>query len=635
MADSIIVKTTSQELKTVKVQILDDFYYGVPESTFAMIQHKPYIFYDFDKTGYSKWYPINYNKFVSKTINSPVSVISIELPIKIVSDVVEISFYGPDKKRISAHYDYAYDATNNTITLNFIDTVQGTIYVFMRDFDTQGDVRERFIADYGVTLDTINNENYMILDMSNIKLDSDGKLIVSTLDVSASSIPLLSTSTIAPINGTEEVNLSIRQTDGSIILDPIANKQFVVSKIETEELRAKTAEDNLNIKVDVEIVNRTEIDNQLLQSINAETDLRLANDNQLYTAMIDEITRATSAEEALQTNITTETITRTSHINQLQIDIETEYNRATLSETTLNTKIDDLNQSLNSDISAANIAIVSETNRAKNAEISLQTSLDAEILSRTNNDTQIISIVNTKANQETTYTKLETDDRIQTIIGAAPAALDTLAEIATQLSNDETAVASLTTTVSTKAPLDSPSFTGTVSGISKTMVGLENVDNTSDANKPISIATQNALSTTVSSVTQTTMMTELNMNAYRILSPVFDRYSEIVTSLTISQPTLTLNCQGGSQFYNMVLDTTITSLTVNGGMAANTAISITMILNQGTGGNKTITWPASFKWEGGVKPVLSTTAGAIDVVSAISYDRGVTYLAFLTAKGMI
>lgn len=44
-----------------------------------------------------------------------------------------------------------------------------------------------------------------------------------------------------------------------------------------------------------------------------------------------------------------------------------------------------------------------------------------------------------------------------------------------------------------KAPLASPTFTGTVSGITKSMVGLANVDNTSDANKPISTATQSAL----------------------------------------------------------------------------------------------------------------------------------------------
>lgn len=44
-----------------------------------------------------------------------------------------------------------------------------------------------------------------------------------------------------------------------------------------------------------------------------------------------------------------------------------------------------------------------------------------------------------------------------------------------------------------KAPLASPTFTGTVSGIDKTMVGLSNVDNTTDALKPVSTATQTAL----------------------------------------------------------------------------------------------------------------------------------------------
>lgn len=44
-----------------------------------------------------------------------------------------------------------------------------------------------------------------------------------------------------------------------------------------------------------------------------------------------------------------------------------------------------------------------------------------------------------------------------------------------------------------KAPINNPTFTGTVSGVTKAMVGLGNVDNTSDANKPISTATQTAL----------------------------------------------------------------------------------------------------------------------------------------------
>lgn len=49
------------------------------------------------------------------------------------------------------------------------------------------------------------------------------------------------------------------------------------------------------------------------------------------------------------------------------------------------------------------------------------------------------------------------------------------------------------TALNAKAPINSPTFTGTVSGITKAMVGLGNVDNTSDADKPVSSAQQAAI----------------------------------------------------------------------------------------------------------------------------------------------
>ena len=57
-----------------------------------------------------------------------------------------------------------------------------------------------------------------------------------------------------------------------------------------------------------------------------------------------------------------------------------------------------------------------------------------------------------------------------------------------------------------KANLASPTFTGTVSGIDKTMVGLGNVDNTSDANKPVSTATQTALNLKANTADVTTSL---------------------------------------------------------------------------------------------------------------------------------
>ena len=49
------------------------------------------------------------------------------------------------------------------------------------------------------------------------------------------------------------------------------------------------------------------------------------------------------------------------------------------------------------------------------------------------------------------------------------------------------------TALGLKANLASPTFTGTVSGITKAMVGLSNVDNTADSAKPVSTAQQTAI----------------------------------------------------------------------------------------------------------------------------------------------
>jgi len=57
----------------------------------------------------------------------------------------------------------------------------------------------------------------------------------------------------------------------------------------------------------------------------------------------------------------------------------------------------------------------------------------------------------------------------------------------------DTSLLATTSDVALKAPIDNPTFTGTVSGVTKSMVGLSNVDNTTDLDKPISSSTQTAL----------------------------------------------------------------------------------------------------------------------------------------------
>jgi hypothetical protein len=64
------------------------------------------------------------------------------------------------------------------------------------------------------------------------------------------------------------------------------------------------------------------------------------------------------------------------------------------------------------------------------------------------------------------------------------------------------------TALALKAPLANPTFTGTVGGITKTMVGLSDVDNTTDINKPVSTATQTAIATKVNISDTMTMLSK-------------------------------------------------------------------------------------------------------------------------------
>jgi len=82
------------------------------------------------------------------------------------------------------------------------------------------------------------------------------------------------------------------------------------------------------------------------------------------------------------------------------------------------------------------------------------------------------------------------DTAVANLVNSAPGLLNTLGEISTSLNNDPNFNNTMVGLLALKAPLANPSFTGTVSGVTKAMVDLANVDNTSDANKPVSSATQ-------------------------------------------------------------------------------------------------------------------------------------------------
>jgi hypothetical protein len=85
----------------------------------------------------------------------------------------------------------------------------------------------------------------------------------------------------------------------------------------------------------------------------------------------------------------------------------------------------------------------------------------------------------------TNTTQIATTQYVRTevanLVNSAPGALDTLDELAQALGDDASFATTVTTSIGLKAPIDSPAFTGTVTGITKTMVGLGNVLNETKA----------------------------------------------------------------------------------------------------------------------------------------------------------
>jgi hypothetical protein len=63
----------------------------------------------------------------------------------------------------------------------------------------------------------------------------------------------------------------------------------------------------------------------------------------------------------------------------------------------------------------------------------------------------------------------------------------------TELNYVDGVTSAIQTQLNNKAPIANPTFTGTVAGITKSMVGLGSVNDTADADKPVSTATQTAL----------------------------------------------------------------------------------------------------------------------------------------------
>ena len=188
----------------------------------------------------------------------------------------------------------------------------------------------------------------------------------------------------------------------------------------------------------VEIATQTEVNTgtDTVKPVTPAT-LKPVTDN-LHTKIDNEITRAQQAEQTLQENI-----------DNIDDKIDAEVNRATQAEQTLDTKIDN------------------ETDRATSAEQTLDTKIDNEI------------------DRATAAEHTLNEDIVNEEIRAKKAE----GELAADLSLESTRAQNAEQTIQTNLTTHTTN-TENPHNVTKAQIGLNNVDNTSDLDKPISNATQ-------------------------------------------------------------------------------------------------------------------------------------------------
>ena len=145
------------------------------------------------------------------------------------------------------------------------------------------------------------------------------------------------------------------------------------------------------------------------------------------------------------------------------------------------------------DVGLGNVDNTADT--AKPVSTAQQTALDlkAPLASPTLTGIPIAPTAAAGNNSTQIATTAYADAAVAAIVDSAPATLNTLNELSDALGDDANFATTTATAIGLKAPIASPTFTGTVSGVTASMVGLGSVDNTADTAKPVSTAQQTAL----------------------------------------------------------------------------------------------------------------------------------------------
>lgn len=199
--------------------------------------------------------------------------------------------------------------------------------------------------------------------------------------------------------------------------------------------------------------------------------------------LVSEIENRQTADEALEQRIDNEVSRAEQAESNLSSTISNEVTRAQTAEQALDDKIDQLNTDLSE-------AIQAEEERSETAESVLQDNIDSEASTRADEITRVEGLIS---------------DEISRAMTAESTIAGNLSSEITRATNAENTISGNLTAETNRATAAEEANATSISNhisdknnpheVTKTQIGLGNVDNTSDVNKPVSTAQQAAIDT--------------------------------------------------------------------------------------------------------------------------------------------
>lgn len=139
--------------------------------------------------------------------------------------------------------------------------------------------------------------------------------------------------------------------------------------------------------------------------------------------------------------------------------------------------------------------------------------------------------------------------------------------------------------------------------------------------------------TTAATLNYTTALnvsgSELINASRRITNPVLLGYTETVNAVGNTATNTTINIANGNAVTATLAANTIFAFNVG---TLTGAIAFTLFLTNDATAGRSITWPASVRWQDGITPTRTTTANQTDVWSFFTVNGGTTWYGALSLR---